>query len=489
LLFHKNRKRRVIFNDDADQQFVRKAGPPLNVRDEESFINARTTPTFDTHVDTYVWCVGNGADPPWGRWAETLDYEIQPFLGDIDQAADSIIDACHANGMEVWASFRINDLHDASAQSIEDTNDPLKARHPEYLLGTIEDRSLGTEFVESHSWSAFNFERAEVRQHRLEYIKNDAAAHDFDGYELDFTRFIWNFPQGRERVLAPLMTDFLRDFRSELDFIGRRRGRPYTLVTHVPDSLETSLNLGLDVETWVSDGLVDVLVVGMGFMPNALRLGQWKELSERYNTPIYPSLNTRPLFRMYKDRFKRDASLEEYIRGAAARWWQDGSDGIYLFNLFTHYEHKGFGPLDKKFVYPALADIGEPAALIGKDKIYGIEGPGGMFNQASEAAVLPVPLDIHERRLPLNIGPDAEDPRARFQIHVWTSHEAVDVKVWIRLNHVLLQTVWQNGCYTVEVPDGILLVGRNELSVFCNVELTTSDTAIIVHEILVSVKY
>ena len=227
----------------------------------------------------------------------------------------------------------------------------------------------------------------------------------------------------------------------------------------------------------------------MGFMPNALRLGQWKELSERYNTPIYPSLNTRPLFRMYKDRFKRDASLEEYIRGAAARWWQDGSDGIYLFNLFTHYEHKGFGPLDKKFVYPALADIGEPAALIGKDKIYGIEGPGGMFNQASEAAVLPVPLDIHERRLPLNIGPDAEDPRARFQIHVWTSHEAVDVKVWIRLNHVLLQTVWQNGCYTVEVPDGILLVGRNELSVFCNVELTTSDTAIIVHEILVSVKY
>ena len=112
-----------------------------------------------------------------------------------------------------------------------------------------------------------------------------------------------------------------------------------------------------------------------------------------------------------------------------------------------------------------------------------------MFNQASEAAVLPVPLDIHERRLPLNIGPDAEDPRARFQIHVWTSHEAVDVKVWIRLNHVLLQTVWQNGCYTVEVPDGILLVGRNELSVYCNVELTTSDTAIIVHELLVSVKY
>ena len=112
-----------------------------------------------------------------------------------------------------------------------------------------------------------------------------------------------------------------------------------------------------------------------------------------------------------------------------------------------------------------------------------------MFNQGSEAVVLPVPLDIHERRLPLNIGPDADDPRARFQIHVWTSHGTADVKVWIRLNHVLIKSVWQNDCYTAEVPHGIFLVGRNELSVFCNVELVTADAVIIVHEILVSVKY
>ena len=79
MLFHKNRKRRVIFNDDADQQFVRKAGPPLNVRDEESFINARTTPTFDTHVDTYVWCVGNGADPPWGLSLIHISEPTRPY--------------------------------------------------------------------------------------------------------------------------------------------------------------------------------------------------------------------------------------------------------------------------------------------------------------------------------------------------------------------------------------------------------------------------
>ena len=54
---------------------------------------------------------------------------------------------------------------------------------------------------------------------------------------------------------------------------------------------------------------------------------------------------------------------------------------------------------------------------------------------------------------------------------------------------MLIKSVWQNDCYTAEVPHGIFLVGRNELSVFCNVELVTADAVIIVHEILVSVKY
>jgi len=59
-----------------------------------------------------------------------------------------------------------------------------------------------------------------VRSHRLSYIKDNAESHDFDGYELDFTRFIWNFPQGREIKLAPLMTDFIKKVRSVLNDIS-----------------------------------------------------------------------------------------------------------------------------------------------------------------------------------------------------------------------------------------------------------------------------
>ena len=202
--FKRDRKRRGIYNDDSDQQFSGH-GSSYNITDEQSFIDARTTPTFDTHVDTYVWCVGNGCDPPWGgKW-----YTIRSFLGSCEHATDVIVRACHAKGMEVWGSLRMNDLHDWK-RDLEESSDPLKAQHPEYLIGTSENRDLPQERIERFLWTAFNFERPEVCQYRLDYIERNAATHDFDGYELDFTRFIWTLPLGRERELAPLMTDFIR---------------------------------------------------------------------------------------------------------------------------------------------------------------------------------------------------------------------------------------------------------------------------------------
>ena len=53
MYFERDRKRRIIYNDDSDQQFTTHAAR-YNITDEQSFLDARTTPTFDTQVDTYV---------------------------------------------------------------------------------------------------------------------------------------------------------------------------------------------------------------------------------------------------------------------------------------------------------------------------------------------------------------------------------------------------------------------------------------------------
>lgn len=177
-----------------------------------------------------------------------------------------------------------------------------------------------------------------------------------------------------------------------LNAIADKRGRRYTLVAHVMDSVETSIALGQDVQAWLRQGMVDILLVGIGFMPYSILLDECKALGHRHEVPIYPSLNTRPLSRLYKQRLKRVSAWYEYIRAAAAWWWHKGVDGIYIFNLFTQ-EEKDVGPMDKKFIYAPLKDIGDPAVLAGKDKLYGIEPLtfAGMFSQGSEAPALPMP--------------------------------------------------------------------------------------------------
>ena len=65
--FEKHRSRRIIYNDDGDQQFARcSVSYNYDIEDEQSFLDARTSRIQGTQVDTYVWCVGNGADPPYG---------------------------------------------------------------------------------------------------------------------------------------------------------------------------------------------------------------------------------------------------------------------------------------------------------------------------------------------------------------------------------------------------------------------------------------
>ncbi|MDP6107548.1 MAG: hypothetical protein QGI33_03830, partial [Candidatus Brocadiia bacterium] len=171
--FDKRRKRRVIYNDDSDQQYLSYEGYGYEITDEQSFIDTRTTPTFGTHVDTYVWCVGNGCDPPWGNTDR-----LRPCLGSHSHASDLIVEACHSRGMEVWASLRMNDIHDCFRDGLEDATDPIKARHPEYLIGNERTRQLPRELTEHFLWSAFNFARPEVRQYRRDFIERDAAAHD-----------------------------------------------------------------------------------------------------------------------------------------------------------------------------------------------------------------------------------------------------------------------------------------------------------------------
>ena len=490
-VFDKRRKRRIIYNDDCGQLYNQTS---TDIVDEQSLLDARTTPVFGTQVDTYAWCVGNGADPPYNRKGP---HPFVSCLGSEQRAADLIIDACHANGMEIWASLRMNDIHDSfMAHRLEDTYDPMKAKHPEWLIGKTKDRELPEELTERYLWTAFNFEHKEVRNYRLDFIRKNAAIHDFDGYELDFTRFVWDFPLGRGIELSHLMTDFVRQVRTCLDEIGKQRQCPYTFIVHVMDSPEKSLLLGRDVKAWLEEGLVDVLMVGMGYLPYVLAMDQWKALAENYEVPVYPSLNVNTLntLKDLPERHEQVSAYYEAIRAVAAWWWHCGADGINIFNLF---DDDGAGIKTKKTISQALNEIGDPVTLAGKDKIYSIRSSNrsGFCHHGSEATSLPVPLEKKERKLSLAIGPDADDPNTRFIVHFWTTGGDANTQVYMRLNHNLLQPIMDEDLsngehhYVSKAGAGQIRVGFNELSLWCNADIAEMPRPVIVHEVIVEAKH
>ena len=56
------------------------------------------------------------------------------------------------------------------------------------------------------------------------------------------------------------MNDFVRRIRRMTDRVGRERGRPLLVACHVPNGVDAALQIGLDVETWLKNDLVDILI-------------------------------------------------------------------------------------------------------------------------------------------------------------------------------------------------------------------------------------
>lgn len=159
------------------------------------------------------------------------------------------------------------------------------------------------------------------------------------------------------------MTDLIRRVRAMTEEVGLQRGRPILILVRVPDSVGFCRDLGLDLESWLSAGLIDLVA-----LTDYFRLNPWEygvQLGHRYNIPVYPSL-TDP--RVLKEtRFKR-ASVEAY-RGRAAKAWAAGADGLYVFNLY-----------DINRESPLWRELGDPVALAPTRKLYFVTDLDGSPN-------------------------------------------------------------------------------------------------------------
>ena len=93
-----------------------------------------------------------------------------------------------------------------------------------------------------------------------------ARAGGVDGIELDFMRHPGVFRIEEAASQGYLLTDMVAAIKAEVDAAALRSGRTIELVVRVPPTVYDCHRLGIEISRWISDGLVDVVVAGEGWI-------------------------------------------------------------------------------------------------------------------------------------------------------------------------------------------------------------------------------
>ena len=377
------RQRRLIFNNDGcDALYF----PRERELTPQAFLDMRTTAIAGTQVGCISYCtISSGFsffthDTKVGTLLtrQSPDYGIQPKMRNvtaelIGQGADClklVLDYVHQHRIEGFWAMRMNDTHDVAHHPDRPylLYPPLKEEHPEWLVGDPIKRT-------PHGrWSSVNYAVPEIRDLAFRYIEEVCRNYDIDGIELDYFRHFCYFPSTARGGTASdeeraAMTELMRRIRTMTEEVGAQRGRPILVAIRVADSNEFNQGMGLDVERWLGEGLVDILVTTGYF-----RFNRWDytaELAHGHGVAAYAGMSESRI--RGETRFRRN-SLPGY-RGRVVNAWFAGMDGMYLFNSFNPK-------------WEGWSELGAAETLVGKEKLYFVSirhDRPGRFLKGSEA--------------------------------------------------------------------------------------------------------
>jgi hypothetical protein len=300
---------------------------------------------------------------------------------------EAVIERGRELGIDVYASIRMNDNHfsgmqpDEMAASEHPELTDFRREHPEYLIG---DRTS--------EWFAlsYDFSIAAVRQHRFDSIKEICELYNWDGVELDWQRHAFHFDEDYGYRFRYTLTDLQRSVRKLADEISEKRGKPFYLAARVNGYIEMCNNIGYDIETWVDEGLVDILIpAGGADTETEAEVDKFKEICKGTDIVVYPGFDSGV---SQMPAYAEGAYIKDQMRtrGLASRHFAKGADGIYVFNWHANGDTRR----------DLLTTIGSTETLRATDKVYAAtrrhlvdEGAWrGAYRKDRLRGTVPVPL-------------------------------------------------------------------------------------------------
>jgi hypothetical protein len=410
----------------------------------ETFWSQRCTGLEETDVDSvfYSTTMGFNLHTHDSKVAELFTTTIGPF-GDLNLTAawiekgrdclQLIIDFCRKHEKEVFWSLRMNDGHDNWFPNTCCCE--FKKQHPELLL--FQPKDIGRVRPNS-DWpepylraTAVDYGRQEIRDQEFAIIEDVCRRYDIDGIELDFLRNpIYFRPTLECRPCEPehleIMTGFIRRLREMTEQVGQERNRPLLIACRVPSRIDCCRKIGFDIEQWLTDDLIDVVVSSLEDDPFTGPAKELTELGHRYNAPVYACLQGA------SPGLDPSASWA----GAATNAWNAGIDGIYTFNNFTP---RGV----------TWSVIGNPAELAKQDKAFAVDNLGkgrGKEHVYPREGRLPIDLSLGEvSSIVLPVGDDVAARAGngevrRLILSIYVDQMTYSDEIEFKLNDRVLET-------------------------------------------------
>ncbi len=358
---------RLFYNNDAS--FLHYSSPPMTTDD---FVYETVGRFAGTQVDALVCHMfGFGTATPLYPTevpeAAGIDFEqvdfvevwrqqeiLKGFKAKGQDPWTQAVEVAHSAGIQYWAGMRFNDLHGA----IFEWSNEFSLNHPEYKLGEKCGSGLHRP---GESCRGLDFTIPEVRAHRLALLEEVCTRYDVDGFEWDFLRepghHVPDIESGRS-----VLTDYLREARKVLQRIGEQRGRPLGFGIRVPGTPEKCHDIGLEVESWIKDGLVDI-VSPAPYWDTAtdLPFDAFVAMARNTSCRVYACTSEQVGPGPYRP------APPETLRAGALNAWHQGVDGIYIFN----FHHTTMTNIDDSELFSQLGDL---KTLATKNKQYMVAG-------------------------------------------------------------------------------------------------------------------
>lgn len=293
------------------------------------------------------------------------------------------IDACREAGVPIVAGYRMN-AEDYYAEQLNLSDFGRAHRHLRIPGANCLDPA-----------------HEEVYAHRMAIFREVAEAYDIDGIEFDFRR--WTHMVSEPQKNHPVLTRMVRETRRMLDETARTRRRDRLLLgVRVGPKLSgrtgdeefpggrgepedgSCERLGLDVRTWIAEGLVDYVCPTLFWprWPGLPRTGEFARLTRGTDVGIYPTLFPLPDW-LEQDRDtrgplalndgKRVMRYKREFCDLALQLYEDGADGISTYNWYFHLrraqaanlwcEYYGYGPGGDAVQEHLLSILGDRDAI------------------------------------------------------------------------------------------------------------------------------